>query len=102
MSDEYNGWANRETWALVLHIQNDQGLYMTFGELTGEREFGNLSKRDQIARIKSEAESLFTPDGYRETFGSEMTPGLADIAAEIGSFWRIDWDEVHAALTENE
>lgn len=27
MSEEYNGYANRETWAFNLHWQNDQGLY---------------------------------------------------------------------------
>ncbi|KJL45560.1 DUF7249 family protein [Microbacterium trichothecenolyticum] len=100
MSDEYNGWANRETWALVLHIQNDAGLYMTFSELVGDRSFQNLGLAAQQDRIKGEAESLFTPAGYRDTFGGEMPAGLADVAAEIGSFWRIDWAEVHTALTE--
>lgn len=25
-AQEYNGWTNRETWATMLHIDNDQGL----------------------------------------------------------------------------
>ena len=24
---EYNGWPNRETWAVGLHLDNDYGLY---------------------------------------------------------------------------
>jgi hypothetical protein len=26
-TEEYNGWVNRETWATVMHLSNDEGLY---------------------------------------------------------------------------
>ena len=34
--EDYNGWRNRETWALVLHINNDQGLQAWAHDLTAE------------------------------------------------------------------
>lgn len=27
MKQDYNGWSNRATWAVNLHLSNDQGLY---------------------------------------------------------------------------
>jgi hypothetical protein len=35
MCEEYNGWTNRETWGLALHIDNDQGLQEQASELIG-------------------------------------------------------------------
>ena len=26
-TDEYNGWRNRQTWAVALHLGNDEGMY---------------------------------------------------------------------------
>ena len=31
--DEYEGWTNRETWAVSLHISNDPGTYLYASDL---------------------------------------------------------------------
>lgn len=37
MSDEeYNGWSNRETWAINLHLENNQGDYLVMCEKAKE------------------------------------------------------------------
>lgn len=111
VSQEYNGWANRETWALVLHLDNDEGLYE--GALDVVRAevkdhlTSRLGKRDCYSplaehrivgeQVKDYAEGLFTVDGYIEEFGGDHLPAaLSRIAEDIGSLYRVDWDEVGA------
>lgn len=33
---KYNGWTNRATWLVSLHLQNDQGLAYTINDLAAE------------------------------------------------------------------
>jgi hypothetical protein len=49
--------------------------------------------------VQRDAEALLTRAGYVDTFGGPWPDALADIAAEVGSLWRIDWAEVAEALT---
>lgn len=95
--EQYNGWANRETWALMLHVGNDQGLYEMFrdGARLNREEGGDVADA-----AKDLAESIFTRRGYVDYYGGEWPDALADIAREIGSLWRVDWSEVAAALLE--
>lgn len=34
MSDNYNGWSSYETWAVNLHLSNDEGTYQYVNELS--------------------------------------------------------------------
>lgn len=96
MSDDtYNGWANRETWALTLHVGNDEGLNSLFRETVG-----GASRWDDIDAVRDLAETLFTPSGYRHEFGEGMPESLEMVSEEIGSMWRIDWPAVVDALSE--
>ena len=92
MADNYNGWANRETWALMLWIENDQGLSEWAREIAPGGE----------TAVKEWVETLLTPHLYREEFGSEMSEELSMMASDVGSLWRIDWDEIMAHLTNEE
>lgn len=96
MTDEtYNGWANRETWALDLWLSNDQGLYeMTLERVrdvvqgyalaeSGLRAYhGGKAVRELWEELTDPAEGLLTG----ETLHQAMD--------EVGSVWRIDWDEI--------
>jgi hypothetical protein len=110
-TQEYNGWKNRETWAAMLYINNDQGLQDQATELT-EREF-NRATGETVAdersagitlaasRLEIWIESLFTRAGYVSEFGGEWPASLADMAADIGSLYRIDYREITEALLED-
>ena len=104
MSDTYDGWASRETWALVLHLDNDQGLYEgaleAAGALKPDHECDGCRDGHERAigeAIKEYAATLLTVDGYIQEFGGDHLPAaLARVAEDIGSLYRVDWDEVGA------
>ena len=100
MCDEYNGWTNRETWALALWLDNDEGLQALTADMISNairtaREGGEVH---QVARALQEmAEELFTASGYEEIYGDEIPRALIDIAEDIGSLYRVDYAEIARA-----
>lgn len=98
-SDEYNGWTNRETWALALHLSNNQGDYeaaVEQAEALVQRDTGNQDTRqselDMASWIKEWAdeasESVFYPEYGAPTQEARM------LVSDVGSFWRVDYDEI--------
>jgi hypothetical protein len=96
---EYNGWTNRETWALNLWLTNDQGLC----EMTRERVAEALKNatvpegirvdelRDVHAgeAIKALTGDLFDPEEQL------MSPeNIIIILSDVGSLYRVNWDEI--------
>ncbi len=90
-NDTYQGWANRETWALMLWINNDQGLYEGYREMI--RESG-------IDAVRNDLEVLLDPEAYEAEYGSPQSSILRSMTREVGSLWRVDWSEVAASLWE--
>lgn len=89
MTDEtYNGWANRETWALNLWLASDEGLYVA------AMQFAHDLRHEDGARDTA----------TREWFENEIAPSLdetptgRDVLSDIGSLWRVDWSEIAEAL----
>lgn len=97
--ETYNGWTNRETWAFMLYVTNDEGLAEMAREcVVTATDYANARPEDSL---QSWAESLFTRAGYAAEFGDKWPSALADIASDIGSLWRINWSECVAALAED-
>jgi hypothetical protein len=101
----YNGWTNRETWALNLWLSNDQGLY----EITQERVAEAVNNRSldrsdawyaSLAgeTVKAFVEQLVDPEEHL------MTPeNIITMLTYFGSLYRVNWDEIGAAwLPEND
>jgi hypothetical protein len=99
--ERHQGWANRETWALMLHVNNDQGLCDLFRECA--RSYAAADGLNVQDAVKDLAESYFTPDAYYDMTGDVIqNNGPCWMAMqEIGSMWRVDWAEVTAALLED-
>lgn len=115
--ETYNGWTNRETWTFMLYVQNDEGLSESARECVTTAAAGaewapyvpdDDEMRAAFARttaadaLKDWAEMHFTRDGYTDDTGGSWPDDLADMAAEIGSLWRINWTECVTALTEDQ
>jgi hypothetical protein len=86
MSEEYNGWSNRETWATSLHLNNDQGLYETVRDWAVSNW-----EEDESEAVTILAESI-------EDFVTELLEtdwdGVKFMRYDIGSLWRVNWREI--------
>lgn len=96
--DTYQGWTNRETWALMLHTNNDEGLYHSARAWVSEALNSDL---DVVNYIEIQFTDLLDPILYRDEYGTEQSDSLVVMAREVGSLWRVNWTEVVEALTED-
>lgn len=81
----YNGWTNRETWALALHLDNTEGSYTYWREVATER----LDDAKEVTEQFNE--------GWSESdIRTEATHALADILEEDVDSWQ---DMVEMAAT---
>lgn len=90
--ETYNGWTNRETWAFMLYVNNDEGL----------QESARECVTTAADALQDWAEMHFTRDGYTDDTGGSWPDDLADMARDIGSLCRINWSECVEALTDGE
>jgi hypothetical protein len=65
IEEDYNGWANYETWNVALYLDNDEGFYLAVGEYvrTTLNSADDLTYDGLIEYLGLEAQS--TPDGIR-------------------------------------
>ena len=95
-TEEYNGWPNRETWAFMLWLQNDEGLYDSTTVMLADmkrngqaitdtwcREYGD----ELIGYLFDAVRNGRDAKGYQDDSGLQAQNAIED----IGSTWRIDW-----------
>lgn len=105
--DKYNGWTNRETWAVSLHINNDEGwqesVMDALREAVGEIVMTADGYVEQDVPLKPWEAGVVIKENVEETLDASDDPSMrtADLLAvvrDIGSLWRVDWDEIGASF----
>lgn len=104
--ESFNGYANRETWAFHLHVSNDEGLYRQTLSVANELDLDSPEGVLDVTDYEiGEAVVGFWRDyldNYTEETGMPCLPaGLLAFDREVGSWWRIDYAEVGAAVRES-
>lgn len=100
MTDTYNGWTNRETWATALHIDNDQGLHNYRNEMTKEaateEAYEPFTKRQAEVYCLETNLRAWVEELHNDVFNPEQPPAqeLLNMFNDIGSLWRVNWREI--------
>ncbi len=109
--ETYNGWTNRETWAVSLHLNNDEGLYYDLARILEEAFLEDLDRETRegwISGVSSAVDSLsewveeILSFGYWEEQGVPMPRGIQLMKEDTGSLWRVNWREIVEAELEEE
>lgn len=89
--ERYNGWLNRETWALQLQLTNDEDLYNSILDIKNKTktmyEFSDLLK-DHV--MEFERQVLVKSDKK-----------ILRLLFDVGSLWRVDFDELAKSFWDN-
>lgn len=90
MCEEYNGWTNRETWAVNLWIDNERGLY----DLVQDYAKTSLEEHQESGASNCLAESI--ENLFDEIFEDveNMTNAGLNMLKDIGSLYRVNWKEI--------
>ena len=108
--ETYNGWTNRETWAVSLHLNNDEGLYYDLARILEEaflEDVDGSTREGWISGVSSAEDSLsewveeILSFGYWEDLGG-MPRGIQLMKEDVGSLWRVNWREIVEAELEEE
>lgn len=75
-NESYNGWTNRETWALMLHINNDQGLHEEFQAVVQAAANDGDDQYQIEDQVRESVESYLNPAEYRDEFGESQPEAL--------------------------
>lgn len=116
MSDDtYNGWTNRETWALKLWLDNDQNLYAMAHERVGValmvlRDDDSAAYPSWCDTVEERAkwDALRAGEAIKDLWEELTDPDEGLMGAEqalsmvkdVGSDYRVNWDEIGAAYVE--
>ena len=88
--EEYNGWTNRETWAVNLHLSNKQDWYQ-----------GAIDKVAAQLHIAADTSPVYMGAVLREYWDTDIfcDPDLeleweVIVLRDVGSEWRVNWTEI--------
>lgn len=92
MADEtYNGWVNRETWAVSLHLNNTQWMQEAAVGYARADEYGRA--------IQDWVEEMF--EDVIQGEGEYATQDVRLMVGDVGSLWRVNWKDVRDGLLED-
>jgi len=97
VEERYNGWANRETWAMALWLDNDRALY---DESRGRaREV--VEGKDALLIDVEDALKEWVNEMAGEAC-EEPNAELCKMFMDIGSLYRVNWREVAESRFEED
>ena len=94
MTEEYNGWSNRETWATALHINNDQGLYEMAQDYTRLEIEGHDEGETINAYYLGQTLRGWIEDDLLTLENISGNQSLWLMLSDIGSLYRVNWEEI--------
>lgn len=114
-TDAYNGWTNRETWAVALHINNDQGWQESVYEALRNAPADDctcpraetLQSHDPGCPVPAGSITAATAGDIIQSNVDDTLDMLAEsgnyeayqlIRNDIGSLWRVNWTELGASF----
>jgi hypothetical protein len=95
---EYQGWANRETWAASLHLSNTRWMYDNARQILSDTEYvGPWSLANALEEWTREMveENREQQDDY-----AGAAQEITSMDREVGSWWRVNWREVADGLMD--
>lgn len=99
MCEEHNGWVNRETWAMALHLSNDEWFYETINLLIESLDNPTPVGAGEAIRqwVEEFQDRLFFPEP-----GDNPTPRKEwfNLFHDVGSVYRVDWTDVAKSFME--
>ena len=103
--DGHNGWTNRETWAFMLYLGNDEGIQRMTHDFVRDNLVG-IYQEDNRRGAAADAlrrwvSILYTRAGWEDNFGCEWPENMEVEAEDIGSQWRINFLECAEHLLED-
>jgi len=90
---EFNGYANRETWACNLWLNNDEGLHDECSRLA-VRVTNRSEKPDAINELALLLKEYVEGELKDFCMQSPIDSEIRSMFDDIGSLWRVDWNEI--------
>ncbi len=87
--EEYQGWANRETWAVKLWWGNNEGDQKYFSEQADEFRKAGKPVYEFADFLKEQAEEI-----EENVYDGEANEVAKSMMKDVGSLWRVDWNEI--------
>jgi hypothetical protein len=103
--EEYNGWKNRETWALALWLDNEQGWQEMIQELAVQalNDTPLLEPENRVIVATSKLALLLREWVEEELLSLESisnNQALFNMLTDIGSLYRVDYREIAKGYIE--
>jgi hypothetical protein len=97
-TQEYQGWSNRETWATMLHIDNDEVLLEVAMDYTRQELEGHDEGEEINPYYLGETIKSWIQDDLLTLENVAGNQGLWLMLTDIGSLYRVNWKEIAESL----
>lgn len=94
MCEECNGWSNRETWAMALHLDNEEGLSSEMVDLTRLEIEGHDEGEVINPYHLGERMREWIEDEVLDFDNVSLNRHAFIMLTDVGSLYRVNWKEI--------